>query len=157
MKVKVKRLHPEAQIPTYTHQGDACFDLRAATIGNGDDAGMVWPDRPLEIGTGLAFEVPDGHVMLVFSRSGHGFNSGVTLANCVGVVDSNYRGEVRVKLTGRPVVNDAGEVGPNLFVQVGDRVAQAMILPAPMVELVEADQLGETDRGEKGLGSSGVK
>ncbi len=157
MQVKVKRIHPEARIPTYTRQGDACFDLRAATIGTGDDAGMVWPDRPLDIGTGLAFEVPDGHVMLVFSRSGHGFNSGVTLANCVGVVDSNYRGEVRVKLTGRAVVNEAGDVGPNLFVQVGDRVAQAMILPVPLVDLVEAEQLGETERGQKGFGSSGMK
>src|SRR5690606_14138784 len=98
--------------------------------------------RPVTFATGLAFEVPPGWVMLIFSRSGHGFNSNTRLANCVGVIDSDYRGEVKVKLT-----SDGGF----LKVYDGDRIAQAMLVPAVAVQLVEVDKLSATDRGEGGF------
>ena len=86
MQLKVKRLNPAAQLPEYATPGAACFDLRAITGGIASD-GM-----PLAIATGLAFEVPAGFAMLIFSRSGHGFKNNTRLANCVGVIDSDYTG-----------------------------------------------------------------
>lgn len=100
MTVKIKKLHPSAKKPTYATPGSACFDLYAATVAGMETIGShVYADSPLTCGTGLAFEVPDGHVMLVFSRSGHGFNHDVRLANCTGVIDSDYRGELLAKLS----------------------------------------------------------
>lgn len=141
MQLKYKKLHPDAIAPRYATEGAACFDIAAL---NGE---LVMPKQPAEIATGLSFEVPSGYVMLVFSRSGHGFKYGVRLANCVGVIDSDYRGELMVKLT-----SDDGEL---MRVFAGDRIAQAMIIPIPSVELVEADELSETARGVNGLGSTG--
>lgn len=136
-----KRLHPDARMPTYATTGSACFDI--AALNDAD----CYPDVPAVIRTGLAFQIPPGHVMLVFSRSGHGFNHGVRLANCVGVIDSDYRGELMVKLT--------SDDGRALTVKAGDRIAQAMILPLPTVVLMGSDALDETGRGMGGLGSTG--
>ena len=138
--VRVKKLHQDAVLPEYKSEGAACFDLHA-----------TYPDRLLPhqsvvFRTGLAFKIPEGHVMLVFSRSGHGFKAGVRLANCVGVIDSDYRGEVMVKLT-----SDGGE----LNVCAGDRIAQAMIVPVPRIQLAWCEELGETARGHGGMGSTG--
>lgn len=141
--VKVKRLHPDAIIPAYQTAGAACFDLVAADDGHPhkrDENAWVFP-------TGLAFDIPAGHVMLIFSRSGHGFNDGVRLSNCVGVIDSDYRGEVMVSLRA-----DGGQ--PTRMV-AGARIAQAMIIPIPTVSLIEADELTETVRGDGGFGSTG--
>lgn len=137
--LKVKRLHPDAKLPTYATAGAACFDLAALR------GGEVEPTNRFR--TGLAFEVPAGHVMLVFSRSGHGFNNDVRLANCVGVIDSDYRGEVEVKLTAD---------GAPVYVTSGDRIAQAMVLPVQQFTILEAAELSVTDRGEGGFGSTGV-
>lgn len=142
MKVRVQKLHPDAVLPTYASDGAACFDLR--TI----EAGEVGAYQANTFRTGLAFEIPDGHVMLVFSRSGHGFKHGLRLANCVGVIDADYRGEVMVRLR-----ND----GPIRFgFEPGDRVAQAMILPVPSVEMGEVAELSTTQRGAGGFGSTGA-
>ncbi len=142
MQVNVKKLHTAAQLPEYATAGAACFDLRAI------DGGEVGPNGgTLACRTGLAFEVPAGHVMLIYSRSGHGFKNSVRLVNAVGVIDADYRGEVAVKL-----INDS----PLAFhVEPGDRIAQAMIIPAPAVTLVEAAELSDTDRGAGGFGSTG--
>ena len=86
--------------------------------------------------------------MLVYSRSGHGFKYGVRLANCVGVIDSDYRGEVGVKLT-------ADQTSEGFFVRNGDRIAQAMIVPVDRVEFEEVEKLSDTDRGTGGFGSTG--
>lgn len=142
MQIKVKKLHPDAILPQYATDGAACFDLHAL-----DDA-QVWPDVPSSIKTGLSFEIPAGNVMLIYSRSGHGFKNSVRLANCTGVIDSDYRGEVVVRL--------AADWGGRLVVNKGDRVAQAMIVPIPRVELVEVDELGDTVRGAGGFGSTGA-
>lgn len=140
-QLKIKRLHPDAIIPRYATAGAACLDLHSI------DADTLEPGMACEIRTGLAVEIPDGHVMLIFSRSGHGFRYGVRLANAVGVIDSDYRGEVRIKLR-----ND-GTVP--LVVSRGDRIAQAMILPAPKVQMVEVEDLTSTERGAGGFGSTG--
>jgi dUTP pyrophosphatase len=143
--LKVKRLHPDAIIPKYQTAGAACFDLHAL------DGGIVHSDdRKHEaiFRTGLAFEVPDGHVMLVYSRSGHGFKNDVRLANCVGVIDSDYRGELQVKLT-----NDSRKFF--LGVSAGDRIAQAMLVPVQQWELTEVEELTDTARGTGAYGSTG--
>lgn len=154
MQVKIKKLHPDAIIPTYATDGSACFDLYC-----------VCPDtNPIAIGgevdnfdgniqsatfyTGLAFEIPKGYQMLIFSRSGHGFKNSVRLANCVGVIDSDYRGEVAVRLT-------ADNYQVPLEVKHGDRIAQAQILPVHRVSFIESDSLTDTERGIGGFGSTG--
>lgn len=144
MKVKIKKLHQEAKMPTYATDGSACFDLYAAGACRESwfCGGMETNDR---FSTGLAFEIPEGHVMLIYSRSGHGFKEGATLVNSVGVIDSDYRGEVSVKMN-KPI--KAG---------VGDRIAQAMIIPVERVSFELTDELTDTERGAGGFGSSGLK
>lgn len=150
MKVKIKKLHQDAIVPTYGTSGAACFDLYA--IGDGwislGECGL-----PIEFygactfRTGLAFEVPKGHVMMVYSRSGHGFKHGVRLSNGTGIIDSDYRGELMVRLQ-----NDGEEP---FMVNKGDRIAQAMIVRVNQVSFDLVDELGDTERGESGFGSTG--
>lgn len=159
MKLKFKKLFPDAITPRYATAGAACFDLHAMTTST--FAQHLYPGEAVIVRTGLAFEVPEGHVMLIFSRSGHGFKDDVRLSNCVGVIDSDYRGEVAVKLR-----NDQQDVSlmsiseravaKFLRVGHGDRIAQAMIVPIPSVELEEVDGLSDTARGTRGFGSTGA-
>jgi dUTP pyrophosphatase len=142
MKVRVKKLHPNAVIPKYATGGAACFDLQTV-----ESAPAMFAGSGAVFRTGLSFEIPAGYVMMVYSRSGHAFKNGIRLANCVGVIDSDYRGEVMVKLH-----HDGNGLVP---FAAGDRIAQAMIIPVHTVELEEADDLSETDRGEGGFGSTG--
>lgn len=142
MQLKVKRLSPDATLPTYATDGSACFDIYASSEGE------VYDSHTFD--TGLSFEVPEGYVMLVFSRSGHGFNNDIRLANCVGVIDSDYRGELKVKLT-----NDK-DINAWYGFAKGDRIAQAMLIPYPKVSFIEVESLTETERGQGGFGSSGV-
>ena len=152
MKLKIKKLHPNAIVPSYATAGAACFDLSV----HGEDWGInaraygveVTPGKTVTLGTGLAFEVPVGHVMLVFSRSGHGFHSGARLSNCVGVVDSDYRGELKVRIH----VDGLG----GLTINPGDRIAQAMLVPIPQVEFELVEELADTVRGTGGIGSTGA-
>jgi dUTP pyrophosphatase len=135
MKVKVRKLDQRAVIPSFATDGSAAFDLVSV---NRDGA---------VFGTGLAFEVPTGHAMFVYSRSGMGFKENTRLANCVGVIDSDYRGEVKVKL--------ARDDDRTIDARVGDKIAQAVIMKLPKIEFMEVDELTETDRGECGFGSTG--
>lgn len=144
MDVRIKKLDSTAKTPIYATYGSACFDLHAVLTS----PVLISTHFPVVIGTGLSFEIPKGHVMLVFSRSGHGFNNDVRLSNCVGVIDSDYRGEVKVKL-----VQD--HVSSGLLVSPGDRIAQALIMPIDRVEFDVVDDLSATDRGEGGFGSTG--
>ena len=139
----ISRLRPDAKLPDYATSGAACFDLYTT------DAGTVSESSPIVLGTGIAVKVPEGHVMLVFSRSGNGFKNDVRLSNCVGVIDSDYTGEIKVKLA---CDNPFGSYQVN----VGDRIAQAMIIPCPRVTFVEVDELPSTDRGANGFGSTGA-
>ena len=138
MKVKIKKLHPDAKMPIYGSQDAACFDLHAVEDG-------IVPNHEGQIG--LAFEVPQGHVMMIYSRSGHGYKHGVRLVNCTGVIDADYRGEVSAKLT-----TDRDD----LVIKKGDRIAQAMIVPVDRCEFEFVDELGDTQRGAGGFGSSGA-
>ncbi|SAL03236.1 deoxyuridine 5'-triphosphate nucleotidohydrolase Dut [Caballeronia fortuita] len=147
MRVKIKKLHDAAVVPKLASAGAACFDLCAV------DADKFKPhptDRHAAIfRTGLAFEVPEGFALMVYSRSGHGFKDAIRLSNCVGIIDSDYRGELMVSLRadGEPRAN---------YIRTGDRIAQAMILPVPAVQFVLADELTETARGAGGFGSTGA-
>jgi dUTP pyrophosphatase len=144
MQVKIKKLHPNAVIPQYATTGAACFDLVSV------NEVMIIPGREhVALKTGLAFEIPEGYVMMVYSRSGHGFKNGIRLANGTGVIDSDYRGEVMVKMH-----NDGTTA---LLVKAGERIAQAMIIPALQVELEVVDELSDTARGSGGFGSTGTK
>lgn len=156
MQVKFQKLHPDATPPKYATDGSGCFDLTAVTVNELHIGGYYAEHgQPILCSTGLSFEIPPGHVMLIFSRSGHGFRDGVRLANCVGVIDSDYRGEVMVKLTQDLTVDDS-LMDISTFIKVGDRIAQGMIVPFPRVEFVEAVELSSTDRGVGGFGSTGA-
>lgn len=143
MRINISKCRANAKIsvPTYGSDGAACFDLYAA------ENGFVGGDA---IPTGLCFEIPKGWAMLAFSRSGHGFNANIQLVNCVGVIDSDYRGEVMIKLTYNKPAFGIGK----LF-RAGERIAQALILPVPRIQFVLVDQLSETKRGANGFGSTG--
>lgn len=147
MLVNINKLHSDVITPTYATDGAACFDLHAHGLQDHGVELDSWDDG-FVIGTGLVFEIPPGHVMKVFSRSGHGFKYGVRLSNCVGVIDSDYRGEVKIKL----FMDD--NCGP-LVINNGDRIAQAMIVPVERVGFQEVATLTETDRGTGGFGSTG--
>lgn len=142
MQIKVAKCRPEAKLPTYATPAAFCFDLYAAEEGAVDG-------NP--ISTGLKFEIPEGYGMLIFSRSGHGFKRNIQLANCVGVIDSDYRGEVMVKL----VCNDRRVRTPFEIIRAGERIAQAAIVPRIVASFLECETLTETDRGENGFGSTG--
>lgn len=142
MQVKIKKLHPDAVIPTYGSDGAACFDIRVLKGG-----AVPFCGRSAIFETGLAFEVPEGYALMAYPRSGHGIKHGVRLSNLTGILDSDFRGQLVVRLH-----ND----GPDTYqVQDGERVIQAMIIPVPKIEFVEVEELSETKRGEGGLGSSG--
>lgn len=150
MEVKIKKLRADAILPRYATDGSGCFDLFVPTD---EQRRLIDEGEAATLPTGLAFEIPEDHVMLVFSRSGHGFKNNVRLSNSVGVVDSDYRGEVGVKLIKdyerRCDPYEKFEINP------GDRIAQALIIPVPRVTFIEVDELGETERGEGGFGSTG--
>jgi dUTP pyrophosphatase len=141
--VKIKLLAPNAQVPQYATGGAACFDLHAYL----DEPVVIRGGEAVNISTKLAFEVPDGYVMLVFSRSGHGFKNDLRLSNCVGVIDSDYRGEVMVKLR-----NDGEE---SFTVHDFDRIAQCLVIPYPRLKIVKVSKLSDTERGQNGFGSTG--
>lgn len=140
--LKVKRLSERAILPKYQTAGAACFDLHASRPD------YVPPLGCAHVNTELAFEVPEGHVMLIFSRSGQGFKQRVRLVNSVGVIDSDYRGEVLVGL-------QSDDPNQPLNIVIGDRVGQALVIPVQQWDLVEVDELSETVRGTGGYGSTG--
>lgn len=143
MKVKIKKLHPNAVIPTYAHSSDAGLDLTAVSVQYDKEG------HNLVCGTGLAFEIPEGCVGLIFSRSSIA-NKDLILSNSLGVLDSGYRGEVmmKFKLT-RPNVSECKQYATS------DRIGQLIILPYPQIEFEEVDRLSESERGAGGYGSTG--
>ena len=154
MNINIKKLHKNAVVPSYAHAGDACFDLHAATVAGCEHIGhIVYEGAPLVCGTGLAFDIPSGHVMLVFSRSGHGFHHDIRLANCTGIIDAGFTGEVMIKLTCDAPDDD---LTPPYKVNIGDRIAQALVLPVERVSFTVVDEMSETERGAGGFGSTGT-
>ncbi|UPT53016.1 deoxyuridine 5'-triphosphate nucleotidohydrolase [Hafnia phage yong3] len=144
--LKVQRVTDTAILPVFGSKGAACFDLHADVKSDGCTVKAIGINGVIR--TGLKFEIPEGYAMLVYSRSGHGFKHDIRLANCVGIIDSDYRGEVMVKLT-----NDHGKT---FMVEHGDRIAQAMLIPVPAVQFLEVSELTSTERGEGGFGSTGM-
>jgi dUTP pyrophosphatase len=150
MKVRIQKLNPLAQIPSYAKDGDAGMDVIATSVIS---------DTPEQItyGLGIALEIPKGFVGLVFPRSSIR-KTGLQLSNSVGVIDSGYRGELQAtfnKIFGSEGFYDETKMQTNEFYKVGDRVAQIMIIPHPPIEFEEANKLSDTERGEGGFGSTG--
>ena len=139
MKIKVKKLHKDAVIPAYAKEGDAGMDLTAIKK-------QELNDNYVKYYFGLAFEIPKGYVGYVFPRSSC-YRKDQLLSNCVGVIDSGYRGEVSAVMIGN---TDRGY-------EVGERVCQIVIMPVPEVEFVESEELSESERGVGGFGSTGDK
>jgi dUTP pyrophosphatase len=140
MRTYIKKLHSEAVIPTYAKQGDAGMDLVATEIINEEAFQITY-------GTGLAMEIPEGFVGLVFPRSSIR-KYDLSLTNCVGVIDSGYRGEIQATFR-----KERGVASKKY--EVGDRIAQIMIIPHPDVTFIETEELSNTERGEGGFGSTG--
>ena len=153
MEVKIKKLNPNAVIPSYAKSGDAGMDLVATSIIS---------DTPEQItyGMGIALEIPEGFVGLIFPRSSVR-KTGLDLSNAVGVIDSGYRGELQAtfnKVFGGDRFYDETkltEITSHDFYKVGDRIAQIMIIPYPPIEFKEVDELSDSERGEGGFGSTG--
>ena len=139
----IKRLDPSVELPSYAYAGDAGLDLRA-----NEDVTLAPHERRL-VSTGLAVAIPEGYAGFVQPRSGLALKRGLSMANTPGLVDSHYRGELKVC-----AVNLDDETP--IHIERGERIAQLVIQRVPTVTLVEVDELDETDRGSGGFGSSGV-
>ena len=146
MPLPVKKLHPKAILPTYATDGSAGADLYALPDG---DSILIAPGETVMIHTGLATAIPEGYVGLAFARSGLASKRGLAPANKVGVIDSDYRGELMVAL------HNHGKIPQT--VEPGDRIAQFLVMPVVMAEFCEVELLDDTVRGEGGFGSTGKK
>jgi len=143
MEVRIKRLSPEAVMPSKAHPSDAGFDITCTSREMDADGNIVYH-------TGLSFEIPEGHCGLLFPRSSVA-KKDILLSNSVGLIDSHFRGEVTAKFKlVEPVSHEE-----YVIYNSGDRIGQLVILPYPEVEFRESESLSETDRGEGGYGSTG--
>ncbi len=170
LQVKIKKLHTDAVVPSYAHSTDCGMDLTAVSKTFDEYGNVVY-------GFGLAFEIPEGYAGFIFPRSSN-HKSGLLLTNCVGIVDSGYRGEVTAKFATRSVsamprrfwyrlkfiftnksrgyeVTTWHHFSEDVNYNIGDRVAQMVILPYPKVTFEEVDELSDTERGTGGYGSTG--
>ena len=148
MNVKIKKLHEGAVIPSYAKPGDAGLDLTAVSYDYKEDIDCH------VYGTGIAVEIPEGYVGLVYPRSSNR-KTDAYMTNHVGVIDSGYRGEIMVSFKLRD--HDAKDI-PQLFkpYEVGDKIAQLIIVPYPKIEFKVVDELSTTERGTGGHGSTGA-
>lgn len=144
IKVKFKKLHPNAVTPKYAKPGDAGMDLTAISKHK-------QPNGIVEYGTGIAVEIPEGYVGLIFPRSSI-YKYELLLTNSVGVIDSGFRGEIKFKFRNTDWTEDN-----NCTYDVGNRIGQLIILPYPQVEFEEVEELSETIRNTGGFGSTGNK
>lgn len=150
MKLKFKKMYPDVQLPEFATEGSACFDIRAYCpttwydLSNADTA---------IIDTGLIPEVPKGYVLKIYSRSGYGFVHNIRLVNSVGIIDSDYRGEIKVGL----IQDFTQPEAPSKRIVHGDRIAQGMLVKLVKTEIEEVEELSETERGNGGFGSTGSK
>lgn len=145
MEVKIKKLTDTAKIPTRGSEYAAGYDLYADIT----ESVTIKPHETAKIGTGLSVEIPDGYFGAVFARSGLASKQGLRPSNCVGVCDSDYRGEYIVALH-----NDSEE---ERTINPADRIAQLVIMPYLAVEFKEVEELSNTKRGDGGFGSTGTK
>lgn len=143
MEIKIKRLNERAKIPTFGTEFSAGADLYCAE----EHEISVCSGQKCSIGTGISMEIPEGYVGLVFARSGLACKNGLRLCNSVGVIDADYRGEIKVVLH-----NDSEYVRE---IKPGERVAQMIVMPYPKVSFIEVEELNNTVRGESGFGGTG--
>jgi dUTP pyrophosphatase len=143
VRMSLRRLDPELPLPRYAHTGDAGLDLFSATSVD------ILPGHRVLIPTGIAVAIPDGHAGFVQPRSGLALRSGLSFVNTPGLIDSHYRGEIKLI---------AINLDPATTISIarGDKVAQLVVQRYESVEIVEVDELDDTVRGEGGFGSSGV-
>lgn len=142
MQLPFIKLKEEAVLPTRAHEGDAGLDLCAC------ESAHIGPGERWSVGTGVGVEIPEGHAGLVLPRSGLARDHGIALVNAPGLIDSGYRGELRILLLN----TDPAEI---FRVEPGDRIAQLVLTPIAIADPVEATALSESTRGEGGFGSSG--
>ena len=154
MKVKIKKLYEDSILPTKAHTTDAGYDLYAHSKYYDYDGNVVY-------GSGVAMEIPQGYVGLVFPRSSNA-KKGLILSNSVGIIDSGFVGEITFKFKGAVAISMEllGQDGTknmvgDLSYDVGDRVGQIIIMPYPNIEFVEVEELSDSERGDGGYGSSG--
>lgn len=146
MNIKIKKLHNDTIIPTRGSEQAAGYDLYAY-LGGSEEC-KIEPNKTYKIGTGIAMQIPDGYFGAVFARSGLSTKKGLRPANCVGVIDSDYRGEIGVALH-----NDSEYTQTIL---ANERIAQIVFLPYIPAEFDEVKELNDTERGEGGFGSTGT-
>jgi dUTP pyrophosphatase len=139
MQVKFKKLDENAVIPSYAKAGDAGLDITAIDLRD-------WHDQVVYM-TGIAIEIPEGHVGLLFPRSSIRKYQ-LELSNSVGVIDSGYRGEIQFAF------NKTAGPASNKY-KIGERIGQLVIIPYPIIEVVEAQELSDSERGDGGFGSTG--
>jgi len=137
MKVKIKKLHPDAVIPSYAKDGDAGMDLTSVDI-------EVLDNEHVKYYTGLAIEIPKGYAGFLFPRSSC-YKRKQILSNCVGVIDSGYRGEISFVMIGTSKCS----------YNIGERIGQLIIMPYPQIEFEQVKRLSKTERGAGGYGSTG--
>lgn len=146
INIKVKFAEGETPLlPTYGTEGAGAVDLYA-----NEDVQLTY-GSPVIVRTGLHLEIPEGYAFFVYSRSGHGFKNNVRLGNCVGVIDSDFRGELMIKLT-----MDFPSWQETLQISRGHRIAQGVLSPVPKMTFEVVEELSYTERGNGGLGSTGV-
>jgi dUTP pyrophosphatase len=143
IKVLLKQLDPTLKLPAYAYPGDAGLDLLAAA-----DL-LLLPGQRASVPTGIAIAIPEGYAGFVLPRSGLALRNGLSLVNTPGLIDSHYRGEICVIV----INHDTSEP---ISINKGQRIAQLVILPTPVVELIPVTELDETTRSTKGFGSSGI-
>lgn len=142
--VKIKYLSDKATEPKYATDGSLGMDLAAAL----DEPVVVKPGERVAVPTGLAIQIPDGWGAFVFPRSGLSLRSGITMCNCVGVIDTDYTGELKAA-----VINVSDK---DFTINSGNRIAQLVFLPVEKARLVSAESLDDTERGIGGFGSTGI-
>ena len=142
LSMKIKLLNSNATIPSRQTDGSAGFDLYSSQTAS------VSSGCTFKIRTGIALQIPEGYVGLIFARSGLATKKGLRPANCVGVIDSDYRGEIIVALH-----NDSSDYAD---IKIGDRIAQLVVVPYVSPIIIQSDELDDTDRGSGGFGSTGT-
>lgn len=143
VNLKVKLLRDNAVMPSYATNGAAGFDLSSVEVVN------VLPQKSYLIPTGLSVEIPEGYELQIRPRSGLSFKTHIRIANSPGTIDSDYRGELMVLVTNTHMTNA-------YKINIGDRVAQAVLAPVTIANFILVDELSETERGEGGFGSTGA-
>ncbi len=144
VRVPIKILSRDAQIPHKAYNGDAGVDLRSV------ERIVLKPQEHAMVATGLAIALPEGYAGFVLPRSGLAAKHGISIVNAPGLIDSNYRGELKVILLNTDPDN-------SFTIEIGDRIAQLIVMPVPTINFEQVEELTESQRGESGFGSSGIR